>query len=174
MRNAFEFNPFWPTRTDPVFVVRTLEQSAGTNLDTNQRFAICAVLDGLPVGASMRDFVVAMKARDAVALGVTTEQYTALAPIFETMQTWQESGAYGHLFNQDADVMTDADNLPNVTELVEDLLGVIKYLTEDGGAPPFNGRFVSVRDDKDVSAEVNPVIARAEAYLLACADSAQE
>lgn len=93
MRNAFEFNPLWPTRTDPVFVVRTLEQSAGTNLDTNQRFAICAALDGLPVGASMRDFVVAMKARDAVALGITPEQYTALEPIFETMQTWQESNA---------------------------------------------------------------------------------
>jgi hypothetical protein len=89
MSNAFKFNPFWPTRTDPVFVVRTLEQSAGTNLDTDQRFAICAVLDGLPVGASMRDFVVAMKARDVVALGITPEQYTALEPIFETMRTWQ-------------------------------------------------------------------------------------
>ncbi|NWD57147.1 hypothetical protein HX878_20665 [Pseudomonas veronii] len=100
---AFEFNPLWPTRTDPVFVVRTLEKSAGTNLDTDQRFAICAVLDGLPVGASMRDFVVVMKARDAVALGITPEQYTALEPIFETMQTWQELGAYGHLFTQDAD-----------------------------------------------------------------------
>lgn len=93
LRNAFEFNPLWPTRTDPVFVVRTLEQSAGTNLDTNQRFAICAVLDGLPVGASMRDFVVAMKARDTVALGITPEQYTALEPIFETIQTWQKSNA---------------------------------------------------------------------------------
>lgn len=68
--------------------------------------------------------------------------------------------------------MTDSN--PDVTELVEDLLSVIKYLTEDGGAPPFNGRFVSVRDDKDVSAEVDPVIARAEAYLQACADRAQE
>lgn len=36
MSNAFEFNPLWPTRTDPLFVVRTLEQSAGTNLDTDQ------------------------------------------------------------------------------------------------------------------------------------------
>lgn len=69
--------------------------------------------------------------------------------------------------------MTHPDNLPNVTELVEDLLGVIKYLTVDGGAAPFDGRFVSFRDDKGVSAEVNPVIARAEAYLRACSDTAQ-
>lgn len=60
--------------------------------------------------------------------------------------------------------------MKEVTKLVEDLLDVIKYLTDAGAAPPFHGRFVSIPEDKDVSAMVDPVISRAEEYLLKIAD----
>lgn len=61
--------------------------------------------------------------------------------------------------------MRKPKTLAEATELVEELLSVINYLTDATGRPPFDGRFVSVRTDKDVSAEIDPVIARAEGFL---------
>lgn len=87
---SFEFNPNWPTRTDPVFVVRMLEQATGNSLSADQKSAVCAVLVGLPVGASMRDFVAAMKTKDAEVLRITPEQSTVLEPIFGAIQMWKE------------------------------------------------------------------------------------
>lgn len=54
-------------------------------------------------------------------------------------------------------------------ELVSDLLAVIKYLTDASGGTLQPGRFVAIREDADVSAEVDPVMARAEAFLRAAA-----
>lgn len=67
--------------------------------------------------------------------------------------------------------MTSQKTIADPTELVKELLGVINYLTDATGTPPFDGRFVSVRTDKDISAEIDPVIARAEDFLRDMASS---
>ncbi len=54
-------------------------------------------------------------------------------------------------------------------QVVSDLLEVIAYLTHINLDPAQPFRFVSIREDADVSAEVNPAVERAEAYLRAVA-----
>jgi hypothetical protein len=56
-------------------------------------------------------------------------------------------------------------NPAQATELVRDLLAVIEHLSHGSLDPDWPARFVSIREDVDVGAEVNPVVARAEAFL---------
>ncbi|APC19493.1 hypothetical protein BLL42_27555 (plasmid) [Pseudomonas frederiksbergensis] len=69
-------------------------------------------------------------------------------------------------------VAAELDNTAAAGELVSDLLDIITYLTDASGEPDYPGRFVSIRSEVDVSATVNPVIARAEAFLRAISDGA--
>lgn len=57
--------------------------------------------------------------------------------------------------------------------LVRDLLGVIEHLTHAGLDRDCPTRFVSINDYVDVSAEVDPVLARAEAFLRAAAGTGE-
>lgn len=57
------------------------------------------------------------------------------------------------------------DPLAQAADLVRDLVQVIEYLTYANDGPYNPGRFVSIREDADVSDRVDPVLAAAQAYL---------
>ncbi|RBB97316.1 hypothetical protein C3E97_028050 [Pseudomonas sp. MWU12-2115] len=58
-------------------------------------------------------------------------------------------------------------------ELVADLLAVIQYLTEGPDVLGHPGRFVAISEEADVSGRVDPVIARAQAFLRAAAGAGE-
>lgn len=58
------------------------------------------------------------------------------------------------------------DTLRDSAQLVRDLLGVIEYLTHAGMDRECPARFVSINDFVDVSAKVDPVLNRAQAFLV--------
>lgn len=58
------------------------------------------------------------------------------------------------------------DALRESAQLVRDLLGVIEYLTHAGLDRDCPSRFVSISDYVDVSAKVDPVLNRAQAFLI--------
>lgn len=57
------------------------------------------VINSLPVGATLRDFLEAGKADNAQRLGLTAEMVEALAPMLSALECWLEPGKYGQLFN---------------------------------------------------------------------------
>lgn len=83
----FTYGGRWAT--SPVFVVELLEKAIGSSLDTDQRYAVCAVLEGLPVGSGLGGVVEAMKTKDAAGLCVSEDQYIALVPLISSVKTWQ-------------------------------------------------------------------------------------
>ncbi|WP_454253991.1 hypothetical protein [Pseudomonas sp. Marseille-Q7302] len=100
----FKFNPLEAGRAEPDFIVQLLEQFAGTKLSAEKKALILTVISELPEGAGMRDLYEAIKVREAASLGVTVEQYEALAPVLEALQRMLAPGDHGALFGQPADV----------------------------------------------------------------------
>ncbi|HCE7248667.1 TPA: hypothetical protein NHR53_006675 [Pseudomonas aeruginosa] len=89
-------------RDFPDHLVELLEQIGETALDGDQKHALRAVIADLPHHATMRDLIEVLKAKEAEELGITLEQYEALAPLFLALQAPQEEGAYFQLFVQGA------------------------------------------------------------------------
>ncbi|MGG5276277.1 hypothetical protein [Pseudomonas syringae pv. coryli] len=96
----FLYNPHWPTRTDPLLVVKVLQDGTGMTMDRQQQAAICAVLDALPIGATMDDLVKAMMSLDELPTPLTATHYSSLKSIVKRMSHWKPSAAYAELFNK--------------------------------------------------------------------------
>ncbi|HBO5514607.1 TPA: hypothetical protein L4559_003502 [Pseudomonas aeruginosa] len=96
-------NPLEAGRSAPEYLVDFLEQLGEVSLDSEQRQALHAVLEDLPQGASMRDLIEALKAKEAAELGISLEQYEALTPLFRALQAMQEKGPFSHLFTDVSD-----------------------------------------------------------------------
>ncbi|NRC34066.1 hypothetical protein HB746_34415 [Pseudomonas aeruginosa] len=96
-------NPIEACRTAPEYLVDFLEQLGEVSLDSEQRKALRVVVDDLPEGASMRDLIEALKAKEAAELGISLEQYEALTPLFRALQAMQEKGPFSLLFTDGSD-----------------------------------------------------------------------
>ncbi|MGG2621670.1 hypothetical protein [Pseudomonas aeruginosa] len=96
-------NPLEAGRSAPEYLVDFLEQLGEVSLDSEQRQALHAVVEDLPQGASMRDLIEALKAKEAAELGISLEQYEALTPLFRALQAMQEKGPFSHLFSDGSD-----------------------------------------------------------------------
>jgi hypothetical protein len=96
------YNPIDAARSAPEFMVQLLEQAAGLTLGSEEKKAVISILGDLPEGATMRDLLDAIKAKEAESLGITPEQYDALEPLFVALQRMQAEGVYASLFTQHA------------------------------------------------------------------------
>lgn len=66
-----------------------------------------------------------------------------------------------------SDYPTEQPDDPNsAAHLVRELVAVIEGLTFADVDPKFPGRFIAIRTDADVSAEVDPLLKRAKAFLI--------
>ncbi|TPG88088.1 hypothetical protein EAH72_33730 [Pseudomonas caspiana] len=97
------FNPLEAARTAPEFMVQLLEQASGITLGGDEKKAVLSVLADLPEGATMRDLLDAIKAKEAASLGITAEQYEALSPLFQALQRILAEGVHTGLFTQHPD-----------------------------------------------------------------------
>jgi len=90
-------NPVEAGRTEPEYLINLLEQIGEVTLDTEQRQALQGVVADLSDGASMRDLLEALKAKEAAELGISLEQYEALTPLFLALQSLLGQGSFGHI-----------------------------------------------------------------------------
>ncbi|WP_322075475.1 hypothetical protein [Burkholderia cenocepacia] len=70
---------------DREYLVDLLPRFAGVELNEKQRDMLRTVLETLPPGASMASLMLAIKQKEAEMLGITPQQYDALAPLFEAL-----------------------------------------------------------------------------------------
>lgn len=67
------------------WLVDFLSQLAGMPLTDTKKDALRELIEGLPTGASLGSLISAVKASEAREMGISVDQYDALAPLFEAL-----------------------------------------------------------------------------------------
>ncbi|ELP8114098.1 hypothetical protein Xmlh_13105 [Xanthomonas axonopodis pv. melhusii] len=81
------FNPL-SCRAEPggvEWLVDFMSELAGVPLTDTKKSTLRTLIEGLPAGASLASLISAVKASEARELGISLDQYDALAPLFEAL-----------------------------------------------------------------------------------------
>ena len=81
-------------------ILSFLEKMAEVTLSPYQEKTVLTIIDSLPRGAAMIDFIEACDAHTASQLGISVEKLEAIRPLLKVLSPFVDNGAYGHLFEQ--------------------------------------------------------------------------